>query len=68
VPQEKEWKNNYQSEEKHMARNEAKVIRAQEGLLIFETEIGKDFRVQVPKNVRHNIETDGKVRITIEKT
>jgi hypothetical protein len=51
-----------------MARNEAKVIRAQEGLLIFETEIGKDFRVQVPKNVRHNIETDGKVRITIQKT
>ena len=51
-----------------MARTEAKIIRTQEGLIIFETEIGKDFRVQIPKNVRHNITTDGKVKITIEKT
>lgn len=50
-----------------MARNEAIVVRAEKGLLIFETSIGKDFRVQVPKNVRQNIASDGKVRITIEK-
>ncbi len=50
-----------------MARTEAKVFRAEDGLIIFETEIGKEFRVQIPKNVRHNITTNGKVRITIEK-
>jgi hypothetical protein len=51
-----------------LARTEAKIIRAEEGLIIFETEIGKEFRVQIPKNVRHNIASNGKVKITIEKT
>lgn len=51
-----------------MARTEAKILRAEEGLIIFETEIGKEFRVQIPKTVRTNIATSGKVRITIKKT
>ena len=51
-----------------MARTEVKIIRAEEGLIILVTEIGKDFRVQIPKNVRHNITASRKVRITIEKT
>jgi hypothetical protein len=51
-----------------LARTEAKIIRVKEGLIIFETEIGKEFRVQIPKNVRHNIATKSKVKITIEKT
>lgn len=50
-----------------MARTEAKIIQAKEGLIIFDTNVGKEFRIQIPKNVRHNIVTNGKVRITIEK-
>ena len=68
MPQEKEQKSNQSNREKKLARTEVKIIRAEEGLIILVTEIGKDFRVQIPKNVRHNITTSRKVRITIEKT
>ena len=65
--QETKWKRNKQKLVNKLARTEAKIIQAKEGLIVFESAIGKEFRIQIPKNVRHNIATNGKVRITIEK-
>jgi bifunctional DNA-binding transcriptional regulator/antitoxin component of YhaV-PrlF toxin-antitoxin module len=51
-----------------MPRKGAKILKANGEAIVLETTLSKDYRIAIPKSIRHFIDTDTTVNITIKKT
>ena len=50
-----------------MPRKTAKIVKANETGIIFETKVGADYRLWIPKTLRNFVKPKETVRVTIEK-
>lgn len=49
-----------------MPRKGAKILKANGDGIVLETQVGKDYRIAIPKSIRHLIDVNATVQITIK--
>lgn len=50
-----------------MPKRATKIIHATEETIILETTVGTDYRLSIPKAIRHQLKPTDKVQITVKK-